>query len=78
MRYLAFYIFRDMYTSAKVSINEVAITFNGPVVDQYGKSSTGWYGTADLTFPTAQKFVWDNLTPEGAWNVYDNASIRQH
>lgn len=78
MRALAFYIFRDMYTSAKVSIDEVNITFNGPLIDKYGQTSVGLYGVADLTFPTAQKFVWDNLTPRSAWDAYDNAMMRQH
>lgn len=78
MQYLAFYIFRDMYTSAKVSINEVDIAFNGPLVDKYGKTSTGYYGIANLTFPTAQMFVWDNLTPDQAWGDYDQANSRQN
>lgn len=76
MQWLAYYVEKDMYTSGKMAINDVDVAFSGPLVDKYGKTFTGAYGYCDLTFKTAQLFVWGNLTPDQAWDAYDDQGMR--
>ena len=57
-------------------LSDVQVNVNGQLVDQYGHTSTGAWGSCELTSTTAAKFVWGNLTQDSAWSVYDNTFIR--
>src|SRR5450759_1429338 len=52
-------------------IKRVEIRLDGNLVDQYGRTSIGAVGRCTLTRDTEQKFVWDNLDQDSAWEVYD-------
>lgn len=57
-------------------ISDVKVTINGSLIDQYGHTTTGLWGSCELTRATAGKFVWNNLTWESAWQDYDSQYIR--
>lgn len=74
-----FNCFHGFYSSPHATqVQDVVVTINGPIVDQYGNSSTGLYGSAELTRQTASKFQWNNIDYETAWdnNDYDNQFVR--
>lgn len=56
--------------------SQVAITVAGPILDQYAQATNGAYGAAMLTATQAKRFTWSNLTPDAAWNQYDNVFLR--
>lgn len=56
---------------ANIPITSLEIHVVGPLVDQYGKTSTGMIGSCTLDKKTAQQFVWSNLDGDRAWGDYD-------
>jgi hypothetical protein len=61
--------------TAHLDLTEVLVQISMNVVDQYGNASNQLVATCDLVSATAQKFNWDNLDQDSAWQVYDNTSI---
>ena len=71
-----FAIQKALWTSSVASkISDVEVRVNGQLQDQYGKTSNGMWGSCELKSDTAKQFVWDNLTQDDAWKVYDNTWI---
>lgn len=61
-------IWRDQHG---MGLQELDVVVLGPTQDQYGNTTTGKYGEADLTAATAALFNWGNLDAETAWGDYD-------
>ncbi len=57
-------------SSLPVKAVDVHIISNS-LVDQYGNTSSGPIGICTLNAGTAQKFHWDKLSYDQAWNDYD-------
>jgi hypothetical protein len=70
-----FAIQKALWTHVGKQIPEVIINFSMPVQDQYGNQSIGEVASCDLQKSTAQRFNWNNLTHDDAWNDYDNKHI---
>ncbi len=51
---------------------DVTVIILGPLLDKYGKSSTGEVMHGKLVSETAAKFQRDNLNSDSAWDVYDD------
>ncbi len=65
-----------LWTSANgIPLHEVTVTVLGPVIDDYGDKMTAAYGAAVLTAATAARFHWDSLSPDTAWEDYDNVYL---
>lgn len=75
VKIVTFQVEHDLWTNAEIKalggLSEVDVVVLGPTQDQYGNSSTGKYGEADLTQATASLFNWGNLTFDSAWGDYD-------
>ncbi len=54
---------------AAITVVDIHLTAN--LVDKYGRPSIGDVGQCTLTSDTEKKFVWQNLTQDSAWEVYD-------
>lgn len=68
-----FNIEKALWTSKFGNLTDIEINFQGPLVDQYGNTSVGAMGACELLAATAAKFNWSNLSPDMAWQDYDNA-----
>jgi hypothetical protein len=71
IKWVTYYIFKDIYTSGISAIKSVDLRVFGLVQDQYGKKSSIVIATATLNADTAKQIVWENLDNNGAWSVYD-------
>ncbi len=68
---------KALWTSTSgIRLRQVTITVIGPIIDQYAERVPGAYGAAVLTAATAAQFHWDSLSPDGAWQEYDNVYLR--
>lgn len=72
---ICFQIEEALWTSG-TPLRQVTVTVTGPILDQYADATTGPYGAAVLTATTAAKLTWSALTPDAAWEKYDNVFLR--
>ena len=54
----------------------VKVIVLGPLRDDYADIIEDAYGVAEVQAPTAAKLSWNSLSPEVAWNHYDNTWLR--
>jgi hypothetical protein len=56
-------------------IKNVDVRLTATLVNKYGQTSIGDVGQCVLSRGTEQKFVWENLTQDSAWDAYDSTWI---
>ena len=64
-----------LWTSG-TALSKVTVTVSGPILDQYAEAMTAAYGAAVMSTATAKRFTWSSLTPDAAWEKYDNVYLR--
>lgn len=57
-------------------LHETTALVLGPIQDEYANIITDWYGVAVVAATTAQHTRWASLTPDAAWNLYDQHMLR--
>lgn len=65
------FLIQQAIWESKVNLAAVEVNVLGPIVDPKGDKSTGPIGLCGLKEQTAQKFAWNTLTFDQAWNDYD-------
>ncbi|WIG59425.1 MAG: hypothetical protein OJF49_002172 [Ktedonobacterales bacterium] len=59
-----------------ITLDEITVTIQGPIFDDYGNTYTDSYGAAILNASTAAHFAWNSLTPDTAWATYNRVWLR--
>lgn len=59
-----------------LALRQVSVTVVGPILAQYADLETAAYAAAVLSAPVESRFVWNALTPDAAWSLYDNVYLR--
>lgn len=62
--------------SSGVALSQVTLLTLGPMQDTYANIITDWYGVAVITASSAQRIQWASLSPDAAWNLYDQRMLR--
>ena len=62
--------------SSGVALSQVTLLVLGPMQDAYANIITDWYGVTELTASSAQRIQWASLSPDAAWNRYDQRMLR--
>lgn len=70
-----FYIEQTLWKQGGFSASVIEVDVMVQLVDKYGKESPGVALSATLIRETADKFVWDNLSSDTAWNAYDDTWV---
>nr|BBH89148.1 hypothetical protein KTC_38990 [Thermosporothrix sp. COM3] len=58
-----------------LGLESVIVFLHGDTIDKYGKEAREQVGGCTLKRPTAEQFVWQNLTWRTAWDAYDFKSL---
>lgn len=72
---LCFRVQHALWTSG-VPLRDVSILVVGPVIDDFGDTTTDTYGVVDLTAAAAARLDWPTLTADTAWDRYGSAWLR--
>lgn len=75
VRLICYRAFRAVWASG-VPLHETTALVLGPIQDEYANIITDWYGVAVVEATTAQRTRWPSLTPDAAWNQYDQHILR--
>jgi len=59
-----------------VPLRETTALILGPIQDEYANIITDWYGVAVVEAATVQRTRWASLSPDAAWNLYDQHMLR--
>lgn len=59
-----------------ITLDEITVTIQGPIFDDYGNTYTDSYGTAVLDASTATHLTWSTFTPDTAWGTYNRVWLR--
>ncbi len=62
--------------SSGVALSQVKLLVLGPMQDTYANIITDWYGVATLRASSAQRIQWASVSPDTAWNLYDQQMLR--
>jgi len=62
--------------SSGVTLSQVKLLVLGPMQDTYANIITDWYGVATLRASSAQRIQWASVSPDAAWNLYDQQMLR--
>lgn len=62
--------------SSGVPLRELTLIVLGPMLDEYDDIISNWSGIAIVEASTAQRIDWASLTPDAAWNLYDQHLLR--
>jgi hypothetical protein len=62
---------KALWTHLASQLSDVTVSVTMNVVDQYGNQSNSEVASCDLQKSTEQKFNWNNLYPDLAWQDYD-------
>jgi hypothetical protein len=73
---ICFEVEHALWTSGITPLSQVNVAVLGPVLDQYAFLTSQAYGSALLKAATAAHFNWSTLTPDQAWDKYDNTYLR--
>jgi hypothetical protein len=73
---ICFEVEQALWTSGTHPLSQVNVAVLGPVLDQYADLTSQAYGGVLLKASTAAHFGWGTLTPDTAWNTYDNTYLR--
>lgn len=72
---ICFAIQQALWTNG-LALRQVTVTVLGPVVTGYTEDDLDAHGAARLTAKTAAGFPWASLTPDTAWDRYDEVYLR--
>lgn len=72
---LCYAVQKALWTSDP-SLREVKVIVLGPLRDDYADIIEDAYGVADVLAPTGTKLSWNTLSPQAAWDHYDNTWLR--
>jgi hypothetical protein len=73
---ICFEVEQALWTSGTAPLSQVNVSVLGPVLDQYANLTSQAYGSALLKAATAAHVAWSTLTPDSAWDKYDNNYLR--
>lgn len=73
---ICFEVEQALWTSGTKPLSQVNVAVVGPVLDQYANLTSQAYATVLLKTPTAVHFAWSTLTPDTAWDKYDDNYLR--
>ena len=76
VKVICFEVERALWTSGTTPLSQVNAAVLGPVLDQYANLTSQAYGSALLKAATEAHVNWGTLTPDQAWNAYDNTYLR--
>jgi hypothetical protein len=62
--------------SSGVALREVTLIVLGPMLDEYDDIIMNWSGIAIVKASSAQRIHWKSLSPDAAWNLYDQHILR--
>ena len=62
--------------SSGVTLRQVTVTIQGPILDDFFNVLTDWYGGSRLTARTAAGLEWQSAGADGAWGRYDQVWLR--
>jgi len=65
------FVIQQAIWKSDIHLGAVEVNILGPRIDSTGSTKTGPIGVCILKAQTAQKFTWNNLTSNQAWNHYD-------
>jgi hypothetical protein len=69
------FVLQQAIWQSSIPTSGVTINITGPLVDPYGKQSTGNIGVCVLTRQTEGRFDWSGLDRDSAWGVYDSTWV---
>lgn len=72
---ICFLVQQALWTES-LPLHQVLVTVLGPVTTGYTQQENDAHGASRMTAPTAAGFRWANLTPDTAWNRYDEVYLR--
>jgi hypothetical protein len=75
IRLICYRAFLAVWASG-VPLRETTALVLGPIQDEYANIITDWYGVAVVEAATAQRTRWATLSPDAAWNLYDQHMLR--
>jgi hypothetical protein len=73
---ICFEVEQALWTSGTAPLSQINVSVMGPVLDQYANLTNQAYGGVLLKAATAAHFSWSTLTPDVAWDKYDNNYLR--
>ncbi len=73
---ICFEVEHVLWTSGTTPLSHVNVAVLGPVLDQYAFLTSQAYGSVLLNAATAAHLDWSTLTPDQAWDKYDNTYLR--
>jgi hypothetical protein len=76
VRTICYEVEHVLWTSGTTPLSQVNVAVLGPVLDQYAFLTNQAYGSVLLKAATAARFDWNTLTPDQAWDKYDNTYLR--
>lgn len=72
---ICFLVQQALWTHS-LPLHQVLVTVLGPVTTGYTEQDNDAHGAARMTAPTEAKLSWVNLTPDVAWDRYDEVYLR--
>jgi hypothetical protein len=73
---ICFEVEQALWASGTTPLSQINVSVLGPVLDQYANLTNQAYGSVLLKAATAAHFAWSTLTPDVAWDKYDNNYLR--